>query len=140
MAELNALQKLVKNPRRVKLINLLDGNITEEKDDGAAVTSDGVFPSGRRQALLGKLAKQSRGYHNDKLLPKQRVYILAEKVPSLYPGDPVAAAPVMNAEWQKVLDANLALRAKKLNNFVAAIVGDVKAIAKKKTEAASVGA
>lgn len=139
MAELNALQKLVKNPRRVKLVNMIDGTVHEARDDGAAVTSDGIFPCGMRQALLGKLAKFSRGYHNDKSQEKQRVFILAERVAPMYAGDPVAATPVLNAEWQKVLDANLELRGKKLGSFVAAITGDVRSIAKTKTDKANVG-
>ncbi len=140
MAELTSLQKLIQNPRKVRVLNLLDGSITDEKDDGAAVTPDGVFPNARRQGLLQKLGKFGRGYHNDKNRPKAQVYILAEPVAPLYAGDPVAAAPTLNDHWQKVLDANLKLRSEKLGGFVAAIVGDVKAIAKKKTDAANVGA
>ena len=124
--EYAAIHSLVKNPRSVRLINVLDGSTQDVKDDGAAVTSDGVFPNGARQLLIRLLSKTSVGYAGKSAGAKpQRVFILAKPIDALYQGDPVAYEPVLDAEWQKRIDANVVERKAKLDAHLPAIKAEV---------------
>lgn len=138
--EYAAINALVKNPRVVRLINVLDGSTQDVKDDGAAVTSDGVFPNGARQLLIRMLSKTSVGYAGKSGGAKsQRVYILAKPAEALYPGDPVAHSPVLDAEWQKRIDANVTERKAKLDAHLPAIKAEVASLQPKAAKKAEVG-
>lgn len=128
--QLTEIEKMVQNPRKVVLVNVFSGVEVDAWDDGASVTADGVFPSGRRQALLIQLGKFSRGYDNDKSKPKERVFILKEAVKPLFNGDPVAATPVLDAAWKKKIDANIAIRDAKMNAHLPAIKAEVSKLTK----------
>lgn len=124
--EVAAIHALVKNPRTVRLINVLDGSTQDVKDDGAAVTSDGTFPGSKRQFLIRLLSKTSYGYAGKSAGAKpQRVFILAKPAEALYQGDPVAYAPSLDAEWQKRIDANVVDRKARLDAHLPAIKAEV---------------
>ena len=68
----------------------------------------------------------------------QRVYILMKPVEALRQGDPVAQIPVLDAEWQKRIDANVAERRAKLDSslpIVKAEMASAQSKAAKKPEA-----
>lgn len=101
------IQELVRNPRTVELLSMLDGNVYSFKDDGASVTGDGVFPNGMRQQLLRNLQKQQAD--------GSPVYVTLKKIAPLYDGDPVSRAAVFNDTLKAKLEENKAKRTAKLD-------------------------
>jgi hypothetical protein len=117
--DLHPIQKLGRKPRELEVICTKDGNSFSWKDDGGALTRDGLIAHPFRQSFIRKMALKN----DDKRTP---TYVLKSRPGSLYDGDPFAGFPVLDASIQAVIDENVKVRSEKLKSERLQLVNEAK--------------
>lgn len=107
-------------PRKIEVVCTRDGHTYNHKDDGGASTRDGFIAHPFRQSLLRKAALRDK--------KGNPVWAVRTAIAPLFPGDPLASFPVIDAKLQAVIDANVAEKAEKLANDRLKLVNEAKAL------------
>lgn len=102
-----------KNPRRVYLVDTDSGYVFERIDDGFSSVGGDITPHVRRQQIEGALKKKRPdGFP---------AFVLRDPLDALYPGDPLASAPVLDKAMGKKIAERAERRAARLNETAAIV-------------------
>lgn len=108
---------LVRNPRKVTLINTTDGSPAPFLDDGGKIENGILTKPGQNRQLLTRSARRAR---EDKAFKGQPLFVAAEDLPPAFEGDHLHTGQGgwiirMTPAHEKLIDASREVRAKGIN-------------------------
>jgi hypothetical protein len=116
------VHKLAKRPRLISVVSITDGNSYTVKDDGGSYRrGEGIVPHGGRTAAIAMMDKKTRDrkqvfYAGERIASSDaydaEISYRPKPVEPAFPGDPLAAWPVLDDAAIAQIHKNLAERQK----------------------------